>query len=133
MTIEQPVILNVGPEEFSIGLTYTGSSRTRKFSSLAFDPMPSFNRVLKIFSRPSFKEKEKEVRRRDLDITRREAEAGATVVGTEDVQGQGGEVEEMVVEGQEALGVELQGEGFSSETMDLEDDVVSSQLSQLSV
>ena len=85
MTIEQPVILNVGPEEFSVGLTYTGSSRTREFTNLAFDPMPSYNRILKIFSRPTFKEKEAEVKRRDRDIISREAEAGAALLEGEEV------------------------------------------------
>ena len=64
MTIRKPVILDVGPEEFSIGLTYTASSRTTDFANLALDPMPSFNRILKIFSRIRFKEKEVEVNRR---------------------------------------------------------------------
>lgn len=74
MTIEQPVILDVGPEEFSIGLTYTGSSRTTAFTNFALDPMPSYNRVLKIFSRIRFKEKQAEVKRRDEEIARREQE-----------------------------------------------------------
>lgn len=72
MTIEQPVVLDVGPQEFSIGLTYTGSSRTKDFTNLAFDPMPNFNRILLIFSKSRFKEKQAEVARRDLVITERE-------------------------------------------------------------
>ena len=90
MTIEQPVVLDVGPEEFSVGLSHTGSSRTRNFTNLAFDPMPSFNRILKIFTRPSFKEKEAEVKRRDRDIISREAEAGAALLSGGGVAGEGG-------------------------------------------
>ena len=68
MTIEKPVILDVGPEEFAIGLTYTGSSRTTNFQDLAFDPMPSFNRILKIFSRVRFREKQAEMDRRSRGV-----------------------------------------------------------------
>ena len=64
MTITKPLILNVGPKEFANGLTYTGSSRTPDFSKLAFEPMPSFNRILAIFNRTRFKEKEAEIVRR---------------------------------------------------------------------
>ena len=133
MTIEQPVILNVGPEEFSVGLTYTGSSRTREFTNLAFDPMPSYNRILKIFSRPTFKEKEAEVKRRDRDIISREAEAGAALLEGEEVEWLEREVEDMEVAGQEDLEVRLQGEQLAPEVMDMEEEAVSSQLSQLSV
>ena len=133
MTIEQPVILNVGPEEFSVGLTYTGSSRTREFTNLAFDPMPSYNRILKIFSRPSFKEKEAEVKRRDRDIISREAEAGAALLEGEEVEWLEREVEDMEVAGQEDLEVRLQGEQLDSQAMDMEEEAMSSQLSQLSV
>ena len=133
MTIEQPVILNVGPEEFSVGLTYTGSSRTREFTNLAFDPMPSYNRILKIFSRPTFKEKEAEVKRRDRDIISREAEAGAALLEGEEVEWLEREVEDMEVAGQEDLEVRLQGEQLDSQAMDMEEEAMSSQLSQLSV
>ena len=133
MTIEQPVILNVGPEEFSVGLTYTGSSRTREFTNLAFDPMPSYNRILKIFSRPTFKEKEAEVKRRDRDIISREAEAGAALLEGEEVEWLEREVEDMEVAGQEDLEVRLQGEQLDSEAMDMEEEAMASQLSQLSV
>ena len=74
------MILDVGPEEFTIGLTYTGSYRTRDINSLTFDPMPSFNRILKIFSRTRFKEKEVDVKRRNEAIDRREAAAAAAAV-----------------------------------------------------
>ena len=133
MTIEQPVILNVGPEEFSVGLTYTGSSRTRELTNLAFDPMPSYNRILKIFSRPTFKEKEAEVKRRDRDIISREAEAGAALLEGEEVEWLEREVEDMEVAGQEDLEVRLQGEQLDSEAMDMEEEAMASQLSQLSV
>ena len=133
MTIEQPVILNVGPEEFSVGLTYTGSSRTREFTNLAFDPMPSYNRILKIFSRPTFKEKEAEVKRRDRDIISREAEAGAALLEGEEVEWLEREVEDMEMADQEDLEVRLQGEQLDSEAMDMEEEAMASQLSQLSV
>ena len=61
MTITQPLILDVGPKEFANGLTYTGSSRTPDFTNLAFEPLPSFNRILSIFTRARFKEKETEI------------------------------------------------------------------------
>ena len=133
MTIEQPVVLDVGPEEFSVGLSYTGSSRTRNFTNLAFDPMPSYNRILKIFSRPTFKEKEAEVKRRDRDIISREAEAGAALLEGEEVEWLEREVEDMEVAGQEDLEVRLQGEQLDSQAMDMEEEAMSSQLSQLSV
>ena len=133
MTIEQPVILNVGPEEFSVGLTYTGSSRTREFTNLAFDPMPSYNRILKIFSRPTFKEKEAEVKRRDRDIISREAEAGAALLEGEQVEWLEREVEDMEMADQEDLEVRLQGEQLDSQAMDMEEEAMASQLSQLSV
>ena len=69
MTIQKPVILDVGPKEFSLGLTYTGSSRSTEIENLAFDPMPSFNRFLKIFSCTRFKEKEVEVKRRVVEMS----------------------------------------------------------------
>ena len=142
MTIEQPVVLDVGPEEFSIGLSYTGSSRTRDFVNLAFDPMPSFNRFLKIFSRPSFKEKEVEVKRRAKEIGRREMEVAVLGLSGEEMEVQ----EELDV--QEEMEVQEQGEVFGAageleaagqagelswETGDLEEDMMSSQLSQMSV
>lgn len=65
MTIEQPVVLDVGPKEFELGLTYTGSSRTTDFRNLALDPLPSFNRILKIFTMTRFREKEAEIKRRE--------------------------------------------------------------------
>ena len=109
MTIEQPVILNVGPEEFSVGLTYTGSSRTREFTNLAFDPMPSYNRILKIFSRPTFKEKEAEVKRRDQMASKRvvEAQKAGTLGGQGDAMWVEEGREELLVEDEMDLGEEL--------------------------
>ena len=129
MTIEQPVVLDVGPEEFSIGLSYTGSSRTRDFTNLAFDPMPSFNRFLKIFSRPSFKEKEIEVKRRAKEIGRREVEAAVLGLGGEEMEVQEGEVHEQ----REEFGAVGQAGELGWDTGDLEEDMMSSQLSQMSV
>ena len=134
MTIEQPVVLDVGPEEFSIGLSYTGSSRTRDFTNLAFDPMPSFNRFLKIFSRPSFKEKEVEVKRRAKEIGRREVEAAVLGLGGEEMEVQEGEVQEREVnEQREEFGAVGQAGELGWDTGDLEEDMMSSQLSQMSV
>ena len=72
MTIYKPVILDVGPKEFAVGVTYTGSSRSTEMENLAFDPMPSFNRVLKIFTCNRFREKEAEVTRRDRAMATRQ-------------------------------------------------------------
>ena len=138
MTIEQPVVLDVGPEEFSIGLSYTGSSRTRDFTNLAFDPMPSFNRFLKIFSRPSFKEKEIEVKRRAKEIGRREVEAAVLGLGGEEMEVQEREVQEGEVqerevhEQREEFGAVGQAGELGWDTGDLEEDMMSSQLSQMS-
>ena len=109
MTIEQPVVLDVGPEEFSVGLSYTGSSRTRNFTNLAFDPMPSFNRILKIFTRPSFKEKEAEVKRRDQMASKRvvEAQKAGTLGGQGDAMWVEEGREELLVEDEMDLGEEL--------------------------
>ena len=126
--------MDVGPEEFSIGLSYTGSSRTRDFTNLAFDPMPSFNRFLKIFSRPSFKEKEIEVKRRAKEIGRREVEAAVLGLGGEEMEVQEGEVQEREVhEQREEFGAVGQAGELGWDTGDLEEDMMSSQLSQMSV
>ncbi len=74
MTINKLVILDVGPEEFSLGLTYTGSTRTTSLKGMAFEPMPTFNRILKIFSRPSFKQKEAELKKREELVEKRRRE-----------------------------------------------------------
>ena len=59
MTIDR-VILNVGPKEFASGITYTGASRVKGLHFLAFDPLPSFDRIQSIFGTQAFKEKLKE-------------------------------------------------------------------------
>lgn len=82
MTIQQPVVLDVGPKEFDIGLTYTGSSRTTDFTKLALDPMPSFNRILRIFSMTRFKEKEAETKRREATVATEETTKEATTPTT---------------------------------------------------
>ena len=43
MTLDK-VIINLGPREFSHGLTYTAVSRVRSLNSLAFSPFPNFER-----------------------------------------------------------------------------------------
>ena len=89
MTITQPLILDVGPKEFANGLTYTGSSRTPDFTNLAFEPLPSFNRILSIFTRARFKEKETEIGHRLETIAAR---------GTGVRAGAGGRPQELVEE-----------------------------------
>ena len=81
MTIEQPVVIDIGPKEFAVGLTYTACTRTRSLENVAFHPMPTFNRIMDIY-KDSFKTKQKEVTRRlGLAAAREasEAEAGETV------------------------------------------------------
>ena len=58
------VILNVGDKEFACGLTYTGTSRVKSLSSLAFDPMPDFSRITNIFAQTSFQNMRAEIQRR---------------------------------------------------------------------
>ena len=69
MTLETPVVIDIGPKEFAPGLTYTAVTRVRSLEGLAFDPMPYFNRIVMIFNGKAFKAKEKELRKR-LDIAR---------------------------------------------------------------
>ena len=59
-----------------MGLTYTALSRARKFENLAFDPMPSVERIKRVFNLPTFtKRLEEDVRLKKLqDQTEREAE-----------------------------------------------------------
>ena len=64
MTSDKPVIVNIGPIEFASGLTYTAVTRVRNLAGLAFDPMPSFNRMISIFKKDAFKQKEKEMKKR---------------------------------------------------------------------
>ena len=75
MTIDQPVIIDIGPREFAIGLTYTVCTRTRSLENIAFQPMPTFNRIRDIF-KDSFKTKQKEMTRRLALAAEREAREG---------------------------------------------------------
>ena len=88
MTIDRPVVIDIGPLEFSSGLTYTVCTRTRNLSNVAFHPMPSFNRIRAIF-KDSFKSKQVEVTRRMALAAEREA--GASNIST--VEQAAGEVE----------------------------------------
>ena len=54
------VILNIGDKEDSVGITYTGMSRVRKFRNLAFKPMPNFDRLRRIQFLRMFKLRKKE-------------------------------------------------------------------------
>ena len=42
------IILNPGPKEFSQGLLFTGVSRVKAFTDLAFSPMPYYQRFLQV-------------------------------------------------------------------------------------
>ena len=57
-------------------MTYTALSRARKFENLAFDPMPSVERIKKVFKFPTFTNRLKEdVNLKKLqDQTEREAD-----------------------------------------------------------
>ena len=93
MTIDQPVVIDIGPLEFAPGLTYTVCTRTRSLSNVAFHPMPTFNRIRAIF-KDSFRAKQ-------LEVTRRvglaaEREAGASNSSTLTEEQAAGEVESAV-------------------------------------
>ena len=64
MTIDKPVLVDIGPKEFAPGMTYTAVTRVRNFTGLAFQPMPSFNRIVKIFDKKGFKAKQKVMKKR---------------------------------------------------------------------
>ena len=71
MTIEH-VIANIGPNEFSNGLTNTAITRVKKFENLAFDPFYSFERFDKIRLQKTFierKEHEKKEKESDAKFT----------------------------------------------------------------
>ena len=76
MTIDQPVVIDIGAKEFSGGLTYTVCTRTRSLENVAFHPMPTFNRIRDIF-KESFRSKQLEVTRRMGLAAEREARAAA--------------------------------------------------------
>ena len=71
MTMDR-VIANVGEREFASGLTYTAVSRVRTLDSLAFDPMPNYNRFLSIFATDSFKQMRTEVLLREKKAAERQ-------------------------------------------------------------
>ena len=56
MTIEN-VMLNIGPNEFANGLTYTGITRVKKFENLTFNPFYSYERFKKIFRQKVFQDR----------------------------------------------------------------------------
>ena len=64
MTIDRPVLIDVGPTEFAVGLTYTAVTRTRTLDNISFQPMPTFNRIREIFKQ-SFVSKQNEVKKRE--------------------------------------------------------------------
>ena len=53
-------ILNIGPNEFACGLTYTGLSRVKRLQDLAFNPMPFVDRIAGIQKQKAFRLKRKE-------------------------------------------------------------------------
>ena len=65
-----------GDKEFAVGMTYTALSRARKFENLAFDPMPSVERIKRVSNYPTFKKRLKEdvILKKLQDQTEREAE-----------------------------------------------------------
>jgi ATP-dependent exoDNAse (exonuclease V) alpha subunit len=59
--IEAPkAIIDIGNREFSGGLTYTAFSRPKSFATLAFDPVPNYDRIVSIFRSKFFKERRQE-------------------------------------------------------------------------
>ena len=53
MTLEN-VIINLGEEEFCIGLCYTALSRCKSLDNMAFEPMPGFKRLTCYIKRAKF-------------------------------------------------------------------------------
>ena len=53
MTLDN-VILNLGNEEFCIGLCYTALSRCKNLNQMAFEPMPGFKRLTCYINRAKF-------------------------------------------------------------------------------
>ena len=58
MTLDN-VMVNIGPNEFSNGLTNTAITRVRKFENLTFNPFYSYERFKKIFAQKAFKDRMK--------------------------------------------------------------------------
>ena len=64
----EKVILNAGTKEFASGLMLVGSTRTRTFESLAFDPFPTYERFEQIKkSAALYRRKEEEERLNQLE------------------------------------------------------------------
>ena len=60
----QKAIINLGKNEFSSGLTYTGMSRPTGLANLAFDPFPDYQRISSCFGKKVFKELQVEIKRK---------------------------------------------------------------------
>ena len=73
-----------GKEEFAVGLTYTALSRARKFENLAFDPMPSVQRIKQHFKHATFTKRLDEDNRLKTIQEQTEAEANIEDVATDD-------------------------------------------------
>lgn len=54
------VIINLGKKEFACGLTYTALSRCKTLENMAFDPMPSLDRISGIKKHKLFKQRKLE-------------------------------------------------------------------------
>lgn len=67
-----------------MGLTYTALSRARKFENLAFDPMPSMERIKRHFNSATFKKRIKEDSRLTTLQDRTEREADIEGIDTDD-------------------------------------------------
>ena len=119
MTIDKPVIVDVGPTEFAPGMTYTAVTRVRNFTGLAFQPMPSFNRIVKIFEKKGFKAKQKVMKKRLADAQGlADAQQVALPVPAEPTVTASGPIK---LE-QEALPVPAESTVTASGTVDLDED-----------
>ena len=67
-----------------MGLTYTALSRARKFENLAFDPMPSVERIKRPFNFPTFTKRLKEDAKLKTLQDQTEREADIEGVATDD-------------------------------------------------
>ena len=119
MTIDKPVIVDVGPAEFAPGMTYTAVTRVRNFTGLSFQPMPSFNRIVKIFEKKGFKAKQKVMKKRLADAQGlADAQQVAMPVPAEPTVTTSGPIK---LE-QEALPVPAESTVTASGTIDLDED-----------
>ena len=80
----QRAMLNIGEREFACGLTYTGVSRVRSLTDLAFYPFPNFLRIARLRMHDKFIQLRKEIVKREL---------AAAALATELEELQGGEEE----------------------------------------